>query len=245
MQTFEPGPVHNKKQIIKSILLLLGCLVALDVLFSFLHVAKEFTLLLDIQFFSLTEDQSLPEIYQYLKFLSIIILLALLSKKEQETSYFAWVTLFVYLLLDDAIQIHETLGEDLSMTMQFEPYLGLRPQDFGELLTTLIFASVIMVAIAIAYATSSTTFRYFSKNLLFLLSLLVFFGVVVDMLAIMINIGSKVDFLLTMIEDSGEMLVASLMLGYTFAANKIEIKKLPSILNCIIILRPYVFRTGR
>ena len=52
--------------------------------------------------------------------------------------------------------------------------------------------------------------------MLLLILALVFFGVGVDMAHIAIKLGRKVNFIFGVVEDGGEMLVASLILWYVF-----------------------------
>ncbi|MNZ78850.1 hypothetical protein D3C78_974390 [compost metagenome] len=59
-------------------------------------------------------------------------------------------------------------------------------------------------------------FRRFSQDMAILFSILLLFGVGVDMLHSAIQLGREVGFILGTLEDSGEMLAVSLMLWYVF-----------------------------
>jgi hypothetical protein len=52
-----------------------------------------------------------------------------------------------------------------------------------------------------------------------LTSLIVFFGVILDMAHSGIKLGRTVDYLLAIAEDGGEMIAASLVLWYVFLIN--------------------------
>ena len=190
-------------------------LLVIDLAFIFLH----FLLLTDAfenTLFSLERDRGYPEVYQYLKIFSIVILLHFLFAKTKVIGYGMWSLLFLYLLLDDAFSIHETLGGFIATTLALAPAAGLRAQDFGELAVSLIAATVFLIPIAWFYARGLGAFKEATKQLLWLLVALAFFGIFVDMLHVAIDMGWKVRFLLGVVEDGGEMLVVSLMAWYVF-----------------------------
>jgi len=59
-------------------------------------------------------------------------------------------------------------------------------------------------------------FRKVSQDIIILILVLVFFGVVIDMADIAIRLGKGVGFALGVIEDGGEMIAVSLILWYVF-----------------------------
>ena len=190
-------------------------LLVIDLAFIFLH----FLLLTDAfenTLFSLERDRGYPEFYQYLKIFSIVILLHFLFAKTKLIGYSVWSLLFLYLLLDDAFSIHETLGGFIATNLALAPAAGLRAQDFGELAVSGIAATVFLIPLALFYTRGLGAFKEVTKQLLWLLVALAFFGIFVDMLHVAIDMGWKVRFLLGVVEDGGEMLVVSLMAWYVF-----------------------------
>ncbi|ANO50488.1 hypothetical protein [Woeseia oceani] len=193
------------------LLLLLG----IDFVFFFLHFLPLFGVLND-PLFSLEEDGGYPERYQYAKIFSIIVLLIMVSAKAKVIGYGAWAVLFLYLLLDDALSIHELLGHQVATSMDFLPAFGLRARDFGELVVTGIAATLLLAPLAVFYLCGTSSFRTVSRYLFLLLVALAFFGIFVDMLHVAIQQGWKVSFLLGALEDGGEMIVMSMMAAYVF-----------------------------
>ena len=113
--------------------LILKLLLCRDFIFITLHIINRRTPFLNNDNFSINFDRGYPEIYQYIKFLSIIILLVYVSKVTRSFGYVVWILLFTYFLCDDALQIHETVGGYIAKNLNFTPPLNLRPQDIGEM----------------------------------------------------------------------------------------------------------------
>jgi len=93
--------------------------------------------------------------------------------------------------------------------------LALRGQDFGELGVSLAAGTVLLGLMVVVYwkADNSDGSRRFTQRQLPWLAVLIFCGVVVDMLHIQIGIfGSPVlALILVVIEDGGEMVAASFL----------------------------------
>lgn len=89
--------------------------------------------------------------------------------------------MFLYCLTDDAFQIHEDVGTLIANELTFTPPLNLRLQDFGELTVYAIAGIILILAIGLAYQKGSQAFRNLSHDFLFLVAILVFFGVFLDL----------------------------------------------------------------
>ena len=89
--------------------------------------------------FSLQADLGLSETFQYVKEVWIVILLVMVAIGQRKWVYGSWACLFLYLLLDDSLQIHENLGVCLAEHFTLEPLLGLRARDFGEIAVSAFF----------------------------------------------------------------------------------------------------------
>ncbi len=165
--------------------------------------------------FSTMMDFGYPEVYQYIKEYWIVALLLMLAIKRSYLVYYAWSLLFIYLLLDDSLQIHEIFGAYLSNYFEFQPMFGLRAQDFGELSVTALFASLLFTFIGISYLSSDNIAKQISKNLFILILLIAFFGIVLDMFHVIANYW-WLETILGMMEDGGEMLIMSIIVGYLF-----------------------------
>ncbi|NCJ07305.1 hypothetical protein GS597_12465 [Synechococcales cyanobacterium C] len=200
------------------ILLVLG-----DIAFILLHVFVSVRLP-EGNLYDLSEDYSFAETHMYMKEYWVAILLFLLGITRKKFIYFSWSLMFLILLLDDALQIHERVGGSLSV--YFNDKFYLRPQDYGELLVYAIYALVLFSLIGFAYLRTDEQGKKVSKNLFVLIVILAIFGVFIDMLGIMtwnileyksLSYWAYIsEHLSAVIEDGGEMLVLSIILSYVF-----------------------------
>ncbi len=200
--------------------LILILLLCTDLIFIALHTIVFQTPSLNNPLLSLENDQGFPEVYQYIKWFWIIIMLVFISTKRRSVNYSTWGLLFTYLLLDDALEIHENVGILIAGYLTFTPPLGLRLQDFGELIVTGTAGVVLLLFVLLAYLYGSQAFKKISLDMLLLIIALAFFGVIVDTVHVITymstQIGWKVSAVLAVIEDGGEMFVASLIVWYVF-----------------------------
>ena len=200
----------------RSASLFLALLICGDLAFVVLHFINGLTPIIVMPLRELGRDGGYPELYQYLKFLWIIILLIFVSLRNASLLYVAWAAVFAYFLLDDSFQIHERVGRYIAANLSLVPTLGLRLQDYGELAVSAAAGIILFLPLVWAYRKGSRMFRKISQDFALLISILIFFGVVVDMAHIAIRLGRTVDFVLGVIEDGGEMLSVSLILWYAF-----------------------------
>ena len=202
-------------------------LVSADTLFITLHFFHKLYFFLESPFlkelfhplssraFLLAKDLGVAESFQYVKEFWIVLILFRLSIRKFHAAYLSWSFLFVYLLLDDMFMIHERLGTEVANYLGYSPMLHLRAQDFGELTVSSFFGLIFLVLLGITYSRSSDELRRVLRRLIMMVIGLAVFGVVLDMLAIMFGAGlvSKV---LVVCEDSGEMLIMSIICWYVF-----------------------------
>ena len=194
---------------------LLVLLLAGDLVFIILHLLHKFTPLLPSSLFSLTRDLGYAEYYQYCKELCIILLLLALAVRLRRLLYVTYAGLFVYFLLDDYFQIHETAGKSLANFVLLQSKFGLRAQDFGELAVFAFIGLIFAILIGLAHYASDAPTRKFSTQLLILILLLAVFGVVFDMLEISTN-HPVLNPLFNIIDDGGELLVMSVIAAFLF-----------------------------
>lgn len=187
------------------------CLVLVDALMIALHVTASLAgwsnpaLMLHV-------DQGWAETYQYAKASGIALLSFWMAGRPASVVMAAWGGLFTYIVVDDALSIHESYGRHLTRLLSFTDSFGLRAQDFGELAVLVCVGGVFVALLAVAYRLSSEWSRGVSQDLLALLVVLAFFGVVVDMLHIVVQSHGIRGF--TIIEDGGELVTMSLMAAY-------------------------------
>lgn len=182
-----------------------------DLFFIILHIINTYTL--DTSLFDITADRKLPEIYQYVKFISICFLLKHAASKFNCKLLYSWILFFTYLLLDDSLRIHEKIGKFIDNSIEFEPFLGLSTHRITEVSVSVIAGSILFFPLLWAYLKGSPSFRAISHRFAFLIGVLVWFGVVIDVAGgLMIKTNS--DLLLELVEDGGEMISVSVITWY-------------------------------
>lgn len=194
---------------------LLILLLAGDLIFLLLHILYVFTILLPSSYFSLSRDRSYAEFFQYTKEFWIALLLLILGFRQRKLIFPAFALLFLYFLIDDSFELHEKFGLVLADLFGFQASLGLRPLDWGELLVSAIFGGAILAAIANAYFVSDPHHRRFAVVMVAMVAVLAFFGIIMDMLEILAQ-PRWLSETLKMIEESGEMLVMSVITWFVY-----------------------------
>ena len=194
---------------------LLPLLLFIDITFIAVHLWLWSRGQLNTQL-NIEADGSFPELFNYLKWAASAVACAYAFSRRDEVLYLVWAMLFFYFLLDDANQIHELLGSRLVTAFDLGPALALRGQDFGELIVSLAVAMVLLGAMAVIYwraDNNSDDSKRFTQRQLPWLGVLIFCGVVVDMLHIQSGIfGSPtLTMVLGVVEDGGEMIAASFL----------------------------------
>ena len=197
------------------VLLVLG-----DLAFIFIHVMRLAVPAIESGMYALDYDRGHAEFYQYIKMLWIMALFAALIARTRTGGFAAWGLLFAYLLLDDALAIHETIGASVAQALPFAELAGLRAQDFGELAVSAVAGAVLLTLLAWVYARGHAAFRRASRHIVLLLAALAFFGVAVDMLQSLFRFNIILAPLLGIIEDGGEMIVMSLAVWYVFLLHR-------------------------
>ncbi|MBN8561631.1 MULTISPECIES: hypothetical protein [unclassified Leptolyngbya] len=197
-------------------------ILLLLLLTDFLSILAHFALRLSPQinstYWTITTDRGFGETFQYVKEFWLFCSFAILASSRAEWSYLSFSLLFGYLLIDDAFLVHERVGEWIATTQNFQPVLGLRAIDLGELVVAASTGLVFLLLIGVSYWLGTQQFRWICKRLFVLLGCLAFFGVVVDALHIMIEVinrpGIPLGFAFELAEDGGEMIVMSLLCWY-------------------------------
>ena len=191
-------------------------LLSLDLAFLALHLVNAFLLDFPQPFLHLESDQSLSEYYQYLKFFSIACLLGLLAWRDKKINYFPLVLVFTYFLLDDSMQIHENAGIFFA-TYNLQPFYNPRPQYIGELIYAFFIGSILLIPSWVAYIKGNSFFKKFNNNIFLLILAFLFMAVGVDFAHMMFLDYPKLEFLIAIAEEFGELLVISIILYYVFA----------------------------
>jgi hypothetical protein len=188
-------------------LLVIG-LILLDVILVLAHVIHDRSAYLDNSMFSIKQDRGLGELFQYGKEIALILMFGWLVARRRQHVYLGWLLLFMYLLIDDAFRIHETVGDWL------QDYVGrgriwvLNVRDLGKLIPTGIVAAAVLAIVGPAFRSKSAEVRATTLRLVILMGVLAFFGVALDIFDVLFS--AKVNHLIGIVEDGGEMVVMSL-----------------------------------
>lgn len=128
---------------------------------------------LDSRFFRLGRDRGLFELIEYIKFAGIIYLFHLAWQQTRAPIMKAWSILFLVMLVDNALGLHEAFGELLAEFLPL-PDIGLsRPKDLGEIIMLGLMEGNALLYVIHQYFQSEKTYRQFSLGLI---SLVVFLG---------------------------------------------------------------------
>jgi hypothetical protein len=190
-------------------------LMSADTVFIAVHLVHELSPAITSNLYSLKTDRGYAEIFQYVKTYWIVIMLAALWWRTSERVYAVWMLLYAYILCDDAFQIHERGGIATASYWDYKSALGLRAQDFGELTIYGVFGLTFLALIFIMYLRSSRDARNASQDLALLFGMLGIFGVIIDMLDIVVD-GGLANVIFGVVEDAGEMFAMSLVCWYVF-----------------------------
>jgi hypothetical protein len=164
--------------------------------------------------FSVNMDGGYPEVFQYVKEAGIAIGLLVLYLRRRSPLYLVWSGAFFYLLLDDALQIHERLADrfaQLTAQVQLPTVLVLRARDIGELLVAGSVGGLILLCLAFAYVGAAAPDRRVTRALFALLGLLALVGVVLDTAA-----SALASWWIGFLSDASEMLAITAVVWYVY-----------------------------
>ncbi len=199
----------------RLLFLLLLLLIATDAVFILIHLAYELGHI-DRYIYSLSADRGYAEVFQYIKVFWIILLFTALAFIRRKQVFSLAAGLFAYILIDDAFQVHETVGKSLVTWFGLQPVFGIEEKNVGELLVSATAGTVFLILAAVVYTRAGRPARRTFHHLVLWCCVLAFFGVVVDMLHSSIHWKPWASSLMGIIEDGGEMLVMSWMVWYCF-----------------------------
>lgn len=170
--------------------------------------------------FYISHDGGYGEWFQYLKAAFCALLFWRRFAADRRLSMVGWALVFTFILLDDALTLHEGFGNALLARGPLPTVLGLPGPLYVEPLFWLLVGLPLGVPLALGYAREPGT-RPLSRRLLWLLGLLFVFGGVVDLLHAALEEDYAANryavFVSALLEDGGEMLILSLTVALAFA----------------------------
>lgn len=196
---------------------LLVALVLADLLFMGVHVMHVWSPWLKSWMFSIEQDRSLAELFQYVKVFLLALCLAVAFVRTRAWVFAGWSLFFGFLLLDDMLEFHERFGRVVGPELGLPGWFGLRPDDYGEVAYATLLGIGVLAFVALTLRRGSDLSRRVSADLLCLLVALAVFAVMVDPLhTIAFFSAPALANLVALIEDGGEMLIMSLIAAYAF-----------------------------
>jgi len=195
----------------RKIGVLLLVMLAVDVLFMCTTLMIDWGYIHDERW-SAEKDRGFGELFMYVQELGLVVLCLMLWRRTRQAFALVWAGAFLFLFIDDAFQMHETFGHVFDDWTQIERRGMMRAQDYGELLAWLPFLILIAGLVLWSHFRSDKRHRLFLYGLYVLAAALVGFGVCVDILSRLYNFWGRTN-LVSMLEDGGEMVVVSLMVG--------------------------------
>jgi hypothetical protein len=183
-------------------------LLSTDVLFILLECLYGATAGFPESDWWLGQDWGYAETFQYGKELGIVVVFFLFFLRHPHILSLGWQVLFLYLLLDDSLQIHERVGRAVARLVHTSWV-------FTDHVASAIFGSLILSLLSFGYYYAPSWFKRVSWPLFGLFTTLVLFGVVLD--TVHQVIGRSVPLLFRIgyvMEEAGEMVTFSLIAWY-------------------------------
>jgi hypothetical protein len=170
---------------------------------------------LDPRHWSLDVDGSYPEMIGWLQEAAVVVLLAVLAVRTGRALFLGWVLVYVTVLLDDALSLHEDLGTALAdLAILPEHIAGVRGQDLGELAAWGLVGALPVVVVALLHWRSDEGGRRIGRVLGALFGILIFCAVVLDAAhAALMGVGRPAG-IIGVAEDTGELAVLSVTLAF-------------------------------
>ena len=151
-------------------------------------------------------DDSYAEMFGYAKAAAVVALLIATHCQSRKWMYSIWAGVFAYVLLDDALLIHERLGRALA-----GPSSSDWAWDLGQLAVWLAVGMVLLAITVASLVRSAGQDRTNGGLLLVALLALGFFAVGVDLVHVVFRTSFPgANQLFTVIEEGGEQLVLTL-----------------------------------
>jgi hypothetical protein len=173
-----------------------------------------------------TGDLTIPEGFNYLKWAVIAAALIWIAFRDRILPPLLWALVFVMILSDDALQLHENLGDRLSQSLGIPDETLIYGKDIGELA---VFGGMGIITLAIfgfLLTRRDVAARIMNMRYILVMIALGFFGVGLDIVHSIIEhltgasaLATLVQQTFGMLEDGGEMVVGSIALALTLAAD--------------------------
>jgi hypothetical protein len=196
---------------------LLRALWTVDAIFILGYIALGVLVVMDVipaipDILSLGRDWGLPEMFGYLKWVVGIVLLGKTALRDGSRWPMALGVAFLIIVADDALMIHENLGGTVGRMLPD----AMNTTAISELVSFGLVGISLLAAIAVAFAAAGQRDRRKILTITGLIAALSFFAVVIDMAHESFTMGLVGYSIWVVVEDGGEMLLASALLAYVY-----------------------------
>jgi hypothetical protein len=176
-----------------------------------------------------TADWSFAEILGYLKLTLAAAFLLSVWNRTRVGVYRAWAVIFLALVADDALLLHERIGKIVANLLHFPSVGGLRPVDLGEIAVWGLAGLVLGALLLLEHRRAARPARRASWMLLSATALLAVFSVLLDAVDSMLHgLGVAIAPVMNSLEAGGELVAMSLMLGAAVLIWSRTASRLPS-----------------
>lgn len=191
--------------------LLFFLLVAADGVLVALHVLSVVVGVPSSPYFWIDGDRGYGEFMQYVKMFWAALLLAGIWWKWRQGFWLASGMVVLYLLVDDAMSLHERLRVHVPISVS--PDFFVRENHVQELAYLLGVAFVLLVPLVVTYRRVDAATRGVARRILELFLAIAFFAIAVDFVHTLYEVTWYFE-LIAVIEDGGEMVVGSLLVAF-------------------------------
>lgn len=154
-------------------------------------------------------DWGVGETVNYGKWLFLFGIALVLNSKRREPVFLGIAVLALIAFLDDSLQLHEYFGDVVAPSL-----FPTLPRGIGEIMFMAMEGILIVLAFGYGWKQSSPLARSWMIPFLVLFAGTLFCGVVIDFLHTHTPGGTRLEDLMAIMEDGGEMIFLSLMVGY-------------------------------
>ena len=162
-------------------------------------------------------DWSLGEIFNYLKWLALGVLLFAAYQREGEFLLLAMAGTALVLLSDDALQIHETGGKMIAYRFNFHDLFQKMATQTGALMVWAFLGLIILIVLIIGWRKASDELKAKVIPMGWLFAGIVFCAAFIDSLHALTPDYSVIAGMFMILEDGGEMLFITAWVSYAAA----------------------------
>lgn len=192
--------------------LLLGLLLLADLTFLILHlinvIGDHYHWFYNPQL-SLETDNGAPEAFQYIQTVWTFACLMVIGRRHRIAHFFVWAGLFLYIVLDDAVSIHEPMGNVLATKLHLPQVWRFAPGTTGQLLYLAGVGGCFLILLLWTWWRSPNEERRIGICFFWVLVGLVLAGIVFDAIHDVFVWKRLIGKALAIFEDLGEMIAMS------------------------------------